>query len=96
MIRKFDDSFIVSSPESGHCLDTWFHDGEWRVHLWPYHGKPNQRWRFARLEDFTYRITSVETGKCLDAWQEADRTIVHPYDWHAGDNQRWWIDPLLA
>lgn len=87
---------IISSVGNGYCLDEFGHDTGWKIHLWPYHGLPNQCWKIELLEDHSYRIVSLESGQCLDAWEGEEGIHVHCQEWHGGENQRWWLNPVFG
>lgn len=56
----------------------------------------NNKWRFERLEDDSFRITSVKTNLVMDLAVGVNevgenKRNIHSLSWHGNNNQRWYV-----
>ncbi|WP_328701340.1 RICIN domain-containing protein [Amycolatopsis pittospori] len=81
---------------AGRALDVPGHSTTAGTQLttWTQNGGLNQKWRFTRHTDGTYRITGLESGLCLDVGDGSSAAGARVIQWTCTDgaNQRWRVD----
>ena len=88
--QNLGDSFIATVQNYG--AHTYLNNDGWNVCGRYQADNDNQKWKFERLEDGSYKITSKLDGLSLDCWGLAENeTNIAVSGYHGGDNQRWYL-----
>jgi lysophospholipase L1-like esterase len=92
--------YVLTVQHSGQSLDVYnasAQDGANAIQ-WPYHGKPNEEWRFTPQTDGSYAIAAKHTGMVLSvsgASIQDGAQVVQSAD-QGLPSQRWYLDKDLG
>ena len=89
-----DGVYSLQHKSSGKFISTGLsNENGGNTYLWEWANNNDQKFKFERQEDNTYKITSLYSGKVLDVYnqQTQDGANVHQWEWWGGNNQKWYI-----